>query len=87
MARWQHFEDECIHCGDGAEVLTGTGRDNYAYDGDKARCVGCGCPGTVNISGHEGEAATIDWHDEPDCDCDWCRTHPAAEAAEKGETP
>jgi hypothetical protein len=68
------FKDECIHCGCGAEVLTGSGQDNYAYDGDRARCGECGCPGVVDVL--EEGVATIDWHDVAGCDCDWCKEHP-----------
>ena len=76
-AEWRSFEACCAHCGSGAEVYTTTGKDNWAYDGDEARCTDCGCPGFVNVSGYEDEPATIDWHDEPNCDCDWCKANPA----------
>lgn len=78
MTEWRPFNDDCHHCGGGAEVLTGTGRDNWAYDGDTARCDECGCPGVVKVSGYEDEPATIDWHDPPlGCDCEWCEEHPS----------
>jgi hypothetical protein len=69
---WRPFNDFCLHCGDDAEVFTSTGRDNWAYDGDKARCVECGCPGVVDISGPDDEQASIRWHDEAGCRCEWC---------------
>ncbi len=71
---WQSFEDSCLHCGDDAEVYTDTGRDNYAGDGDEARCVSCACPGHVSVGDEEdGGHAWIVWHDEPGCNCQWCR--------------
>lgn len=75
-SEWRPFNDECLHCGDAAEVLTDTGRDNFAYDGEKARCVGCGCRGSVSVD--EDGTAIIRWHDEPGCTCDWCKSHPAS---------
>jgi hypothetical protein len=79
VKQWRPFNDSCCHCGGDSEVLTDTGRDNSAYDGDKARCIDCGCPGVV-IIGNEDEDSSdngIDWHDEAKCDCDWCKAHPA----------
>lgn len=80
MKTWRPFKGgECLHCGDDAEVLTDSGQDDFAYDGDEARCVGCGCPGSVRIEA-EDEASCdngIVWHDEPNCDCQWCKEHPA----------
>lgn len=78
LHEWRPFNDECPHCGDDAEVFTTTGQDNLAYDGDKARCVTCNCPGGVVLDDapdYEG-SAYIAWHDEPNCDCEWCKTHP-----------
>lgn len=77
-AEWRSFEAECAHCGAGAEVLTTTGRDNCAYDSDIARCTECGCPGYVSILDpwDDEVVAEIEWHDEPNCDCGWCQTHP-----------
>lgn len=71
---WRPFEAECLHCGSPAEVLTTSGQDNLAYDGDLARCTECGCPGMVVVDGDT--AGDIRWHDEPHCDCAWCQTHP-----------
>ncbi len=70
---------ECHACGGAAEVLT-TLEGEKAFDGDLARCTDCGCPGNVSVDdsldapdGDDG-VASIQWHDEPDCDCWWCKT-------------
>ena len=55
-------------------MLTDTGRDNWANDGDEARCCECKCPGSVTVC--EEPDAYINWHDEPDCDCEWCVANP-----------
>ncbi len=60
---WRPFEDNCPECGDAAEVLTDSGKDNYVYDGDKARCMACHWPGSACIQ--EDDPAWIDWSDEP----------------------
>lgn len=67
---WKPFDDECLHCGSSAEVLTDSKEDGMAFDGDEARCTECGCVGSVNV--YEESSASISWHDEPDCDCGWC---------------
>jgi hypothetical protein len=72
--KWQKFNDECLHCGGEAEVLTDTGKDNLAYDGDEARCTDCGCSGYVVVYADE-EEAYISWHDDPDCNCEWCKEY------------
>src|SRR5437879_2503203 len=72
---WRDFNAECPYCGCRAEVLTDTGKDNWAVDGDEARCAECHCPGSVVVS--EEPLAEISWHDDPACDCEWCKTHPA----------
>jgi hypothetical protein len=77
--KWQSFESECLYCGsDLVEVMTTTGKDNWAEDGDEARCRECGLPGSVTID-EEGLSCAnyIQWHDEPDCDCAWCKSHRA----------
>ena len=64
----------CGHCGDDdIEVFTDC-EDDYVCDGDKVRCCVCDCPGVV--SEMCDESMTISWHDEFDCDCEWCKTHP-----------
>ena len=78
---WRPFAGECLHCGGSAEVLTDSGKDNVAYDGDRVRCTRCRCPGVVTIdepADHEDYewTAHVDWHDEPSCACEWCRAHP-----------
>ena len=55
-------------------MLTDTGRDNWANDGDEARCAECKCPGSVTVC--EEPDASINWHDELDCDCEWCVANP-----------
>ena len=73
---WQPFHAACCeYCGGSAEVLTTTGKPNLAYDADEARCVNCQMPGQVvadDAFGNDG----IAWHDEPGCECEWCRAHP-----------
>lgn len=50
MKSWKPFPGECIYCGCGdAEVLTDSTTDGTAYDGDKARCTRCHCPGYVLV--------------------------------------
>jgi len=75
---WPH--DECLHCGSAVEVFTDAPEEMLTED-DEARCVECGCPGTVGIQdgGPDDcdDVAYINWHDEPDCDCEWCKAHPA----------
>ena len=75
---WRRFDDDCLHCGEEAEVLTDSGEDNVAYDGDKARCSVCGLPGQVVVDEDDWPHAYgyVAWHDELGCTCDWCRTHP-----------
>ncbi len=81
---WRQFSGDCIFCGDEAEVLTNAGQDNFAYDGDEARCVSCRCPGSVIVPGDD-DSAYIVWHDEPDCDCEWCKMSRALEEQQTAE--
>jgi len=74
---WEH--DECLHCGDDVEVFTDA-PDGCLTEDDEARCVACHCPGIVTLTDGDDEVeyfASINWHDEPDCDCEWCQSHPA----------
>lgn len=65
----------CNYCGDDdIEVFTDCEEDDYVCDGDKVRCCVCGCPGVASEMGDE--QMDIIWHDELDCDCEWCKTHP-----------
>ena len=75
---WQDWPDECPHCGAGAEVFTVSGKPNAASDGDEARCKDCHCPGVICITDPDEDSAGnyIDWHDEPNCQCEWCKAHP-----------
>lgn len=81
--KWKPWAfDECPHCGsDAVEVFTTCKGEGLAWDGDKARCSECKCPGHVSCTGDdldgESERAVIAWHDEPDCDCEWCKANPA----------
>ena len=77
--RWQPWDcDSCPSCGDDAEVFTDCPQAERAFDGDKARCVFCGHPGSVNVHGDgefddgQSSAASIAWHDDPACPCEWC---------------
>lgn len=83
MKTWKPFADECIYCGCGdAEVLTDSTIDGTAHDGDKARCEACHCPGSVLVEEEDDDgnaAASIVWHDEPGCNCEWCQRHPVDE--------
>jgi hypothetical protein len=69
---WKTLPDEfCLHCGDGAEVLTDQ-PPGYWCDMDPVRCVACGCPGQACA---DPDGSWINWHDEPDCTCDWCKVN------------
>jgi len=73
MEEWKTFNgDDCLHCGAVAEVFT-EGNGKYVFDSEEARCTECHCPGYVGV---DGTRAYINWHDEPDCDCEWCKMHP-----------
>jgi len=81
--RWIKWEyADCPTCGnDVADVFTSCQSDGQAFDGDAARCSECGHPGSVHCTGEDidgqSESASIVWHDDPDCDCPWCQSHPA----------
>lgn len=73
---WHPFGAECSYCGsDAVEVFTDSGTDYMAYDGDEAKCTECGLPGQVVITDDFDGIADVDWHDEKDCNCDWCKSH------------
>lgn len=67
----------CLHCGGIAEVLTKSDNpDKYLYDSEHARCTECSCPGITMLCYEGGkDVIKIDWHDEPDCNCEWCKKH------------
>lgn len=73
MKAWKPFEDTCLHCGSEAEVFTDSDKPLTAYDGDEARCPECKCPGWVTVD--SPTEAYIEWHDEPYCKCEWCKTN------------
>jgi hypothetical protein len=52
--------EECPKCGAGAEVLTRDRRDDYARDGDKARCQECHHTGMASC---DESGAWIMWQD------------------------
>jgi len=60
--QWQQWGELSDCCGDDVEVWTSTGKENLAYDGDKARCVGCKMEGVVVVYGDD--CAGIRWSDE-----------------------
>jgi len=71
---WRNWEfDHCPYCGNIAEIET-EAEEGFAIDGDNARCVECGCPGSITVE--DDLHAFINWHDEPNCECDWCKSHP-----------
>lgn len=77
---WRHFEDSCPNCGDSAEVLTISGRDNHVYDAERAQCPSCKNWGQSSVSdGH----AYIMWHDVPGCTCGWCKMVAATDTVRK----
>jgi hypothetical protein len=70
---------DCPWCGNSPEVYTDA-EDDFAYDGDTVRCCECGMPGHVSVSidgGSEEGDAWVHWHDDPECECNWCKEHPA----------
>jgi len=64
--------DNCPYCGDSPEIFTD--KENEVYDGDPIQCSACGCPGSVTV--YEDGDCYINWHDDPNCDCNWCLAHP-----------
>jgi hypothetical protein len=55
------WSDECPECGDGVMVFTDCDDDNWACDGDDAKCVGCGKKGWVAA---DGDRAWVNWDGE-----------------------
>jgi len=73
--RWVMIEwDSCPYCGGDPEILTDSPSDEEFYEGDEVRCSECKMPGGVSLEGDD--IAWINWHDDPDCDCEWCKAHP-----------
>ena len=73
-AEWKHWDGgECPHCGSGLEIQTDAAADGYGYDGDSLRCQDCGCPGQLMC---DEDGAWESMHDDPDCKCEWCLSHP-----------
>lgn len=74
--KWKPIEgSDCPYCGSGAEIYAWEGLPaSYGSDGDKARCQECHCPGSVIVEEFGG--LWVNWHDDPDCRCDWCKEHP-----------
>ena len=71
---WKTWPDECKHCGGALEILTTDPRDGWGFDGDALRCAECQCPGYLAV--FDGDDVCAVMHDEPDCDCEWCKAHP-----------
>lgn len=78
--KWKPWESsECPHCGSALEVLTEETRDGYAFDGDEVRCVSCRCPGAISVDDNyeDDMTAWANMHDDPECECDWCKMRQA----------
>ncbi len=78
---WQSFDASCPNCGDDAEVLTTSELDRCAHDGDEARCDSCRHPGYVSVDPDNG--ASISWHDDPKCACEWCKLLAASDIVDR----
>lgn len=67
--------DWCPFCGsDNLEVFNESDEMGVVCDGDDARCIDCGCPGTVSVV-EDPDAAWIDFHENLHCECEWCKSH------------
>ena len=53
--------DECINCGNNAQIQTDSEDPNYFFDGDSVRCVECNMTGTFSCD-TESEG-WISWDD------------------------
>lgn len=84
MKTWRPLHGDCESCGSDIEVLTDSHKDFCACDGDDVRCVDCRCPGNVSCDADE-DGLGIAWHDEPGCECEWCREYSRKETAEAVE--
>ena len=60
VERWRSWGDECPGCGDNTEVLTNSGKDYWAGEGDKVRCVSCEQTGVISA---DEDGVSIDWHE------------------------
>ncbi|MFH1719264.1 MAG: hypothetical protein ABIF19_18075 [Planctomycetota bacterium] len=71
---WQLWtgSDDCLYCGASLEVYTDA-KPGWFCEDDDVRCTECGCPGVMCA---DGEDAWVSMHDEPGCECEWCKTHP-----------
>jgi hypothetical protein len=65
--------DDCPECGAAPVITTDCKVDGHFYDGDEVRCSDCGCPGYFSA---DEDGGVISWHQEADCDCEWCKAHP-----------
>lgn len=52
---------ECLKCGEDAEVLTASKKENWVIDGDEARCADPECGNTGHVSVEDSECADIIW--------------------------
>lgn len=83
-AQWKLIPNagNCPSCGDEPEVLTSSTEPDCAWDGEKVRCASCGHPGTTAVDdsmdgGNDADGRLyVNWHDDPKCDCEWCKAHP-----------
>lgn len=74
-AIWKPWDGgDCPHCGSGLEIQTDAPEDGFGYDGDPLRCQDCGCPGQLVVCDEDDACESM--HDDPDCRCEWCLTHP-----------
>ena len=64
MLEWRQYDGDCDDCGNDIEVLTCSGRDNFAYDGERVRCTGCACKGMLCLD--EVKDTWINWDDDDD---------------------
>lgn len=61
---WKRYDGAvCLKCGSTPEVLTKSTKNDWVYDGEKARCPECGLEGQVET---DGECADIYWDDDID---------------------
>ena len=57
--QWRQFEDHCPECDTLAEVHTHFNMDNWATEGDDAKCPNCGLKGKVQVI--DEDVACVDW--------------------------
>lgn len=77
VKKWKDIiGSSCPYCGSSPEILVDEDLpDNCGHEEDKIRCSVCFCPGQWLVDAVD-ECGWIDWHDELNCNCDWCKEHP-----------